>query len=297
MTTRKPEPKTQKVKKEKTSAAKESAVVKNKAVTVTSKKAAAPKNDRQMLRSWNLWLAIALLIEAAVIVLLAKDLSVPLALNYVARDVLASEATGVQTFALAGRHLFDVPVAWILAKSLLILALAHLLVATVWRGHYNNWLQRGVNKMRWVAAGVVGGYIAVTIALLSGVNSLQFLVLLFGLSVAAGLCALAVELMGAGRRLRKVLALTAVCSGVGIWIILGSFVLGSVLYDGNMLAYLYGVYAVQFVLFAVGLVMSYLRLRQRGKFADTVYTERMFMLLGFMTVSLLAWQVFVGLLQ
>ncbi len=253
--------------------------------------------QRKTLRTWNLRLAALLVIEAVAIVLIGGAQTVPVNTHYLATDTLASQANGHEVLALATRHLVDVRLAWIVAKFLLLFALVYLLAATLWRAKYEAWLERGVNKLRWVAFGLGGGAMAVALAMVSGVNDLPLLVLTFGLVVIAAMATLAAELLGPGRRLRRLVALIAIVAAILPWGVLMNKAAGAALFDGSLPGFVYYADVSMLLIFGATILAVYLRLKKQGKWAGAFYTERMFMFLGFLASSVLAWQIFAGALQ
>lgn len=258
---------------------------------------AAPDMQQRNLQKWNLRFAFLLVAEAVAIVAVGGGQTVPVTTQYLAIDPLATEAAGHQVLAAATRHLFDVPLALVVAKFLVIFALAYLLAGTLWCGKYQAWLARGVNKLRWAALGLGGGVMAVAVAMLSGVSDLVYLWLIFGAVVLAGVCALSLELLGPGRRLRRLLATGAVLGALLPWLVFIGNAVAAALYGGTLPNFLYYIYISMFLLSSAGVLAGYLRIKQRGRWADTLYTERMFMALNFVAASVLALQIFAGALQ
>lgn len=296
-------------KKAKTTKPKRAAATKSKATVASESKAAAagkpktteqPKNvkdSKKVLRSWNIRLAALLALEAVAVAVIGTSKTVELTTQYLAKDALATEAAGKEVLSAATRHLADVRLAWIVAGFLLVFAVAYLLAATLWRKKYEAWLERGVNNLRWVALGVGGGVAMTVVAMLSGVSDVSALALVFGSVVLASLLAASVELLGAGRRLRRLLGLGALLGVFLPWLLLARIAFGSIMYDGALPIYLYFVYAsVTLLLVAFGLAV-YFRVKKRGKWLDTDYTEKMFMGLSFATATILALQIFAGALQ
>lgn len=297
-------------KKTKTVKAKAKAV-KPKAATAAKAKttaAAKPKAvqapkiqsiDKQKsgLRAWNLRLGIVLVVLAAAVVIVGDSASAPLTTQYLAKDALASDAAGKDVLATASRHLWDVPVAWMVAKFLLIFGAVYLLSATLLRKQYEAWLERGVNGWRWLALGVGGGSVMTTVAMISGVSSLTTLSLIFGSTALAGLLAAAVEFIGTGRRLRRLLAFGALAAVFLPWLTFVRNVAGVPLYNGSLPLYMYFLYAAVTLLVVTVVLATYMRIKQRGRWADTLYTEKMFMILGFLVAVVPALQIFAGVLQ
>lgn len=256
-----------------------------------------PEEQKRGLRLWNIRLGLALLVLAVAVVVAGNSFSAPLTTQYLARDVLATEAAGgTVTLATAIRHLADVHVSWLVAAFLTTLAAFFLLLATVWREHYEAWLDRGVNKLRWVGLGATTGVMGVTVAMLSGISDLGYLVLIFAALAVLGALSTIVELIGPGRRLRKYVIIAALCAAALPVLAIGLTLVGVVLYNGSLPTYLYFVY-VSMLLFVVAFALTcIMRLRRRGKWADTFFAERGFMLLGFAATTVLAMQIFAGAL-
>lgn len=260
----------------------------------TSKK--SPLSPKDGLRKMNLALGVVLAAEAVAVVVAGNSRAVQITNQYTAKDVLASEATGHEVLATATRHLTDVRLSWLVALFLLVFAVNFVLLATVWRKHYEAWLERGVNKLRWVGSGIGIGLMAVTVAALSGINDLGYLVLIGGALAILGSLSTIVELLGPGRRLRKYVIITALFTAALPVLVIAGAAVGAVMY-GDVATYMYFVYG-SMLLFALAYAIAcILRLRRRGKFADSFYSEKAFMTLGFAAATVLALQIFAGALQ
>jgi hypothetical protein len=268
-----------------------------KAVKQEKQKQVVSDGQRKTLRLWNIKLAALLVAEAVAIVLIGGAQTVPITTGYLAVDQLASQASGHEVLAPAVRHLADVHLSWVVAKFLLIFALVYLLSATLLRARYEAWLERGINKLRWIGFGFGGGAIAVTVAMLSGISELSELVLIYVLSVLAGLSAMAVSLMGSDRRLRKLLVAMTFIAAVPVVGVSLAVAPRVALFDGMLPSFVYYIYASGSLLLIAGVLASYFRLKMRGKWADTYYSERMFMFLGALMATVIAWQIFAGALQ
>lgn len=268
-------------------------------VAATVAKPSARKWANNSLGAWNLRLGILLVVLAIAVVVAGGNETVPLTTQYLARDALASqaEAAGGDVLAPATRHLWDVNVSWLVAKFLLVFGVVYLLAATVLRTRYEAWLVRGINKLRWVGFGLGGGTVFTTLAMLSGVSDVTTLSLVCGSVVLAALLAAAAELIGAGRRMRKLLAAGAILAVFLPWLLLVRTAGAVPMWGGSLPMYMYFLYAsVTFIVVAVGLAL-YMRVKQRGKWADTLYTEKMFVMLSLAAAVLPAMQIFAGALQ
>jgi hypothetical protein len=287
---------TKKAKTTKTKAAAASKTAKpSKAVSAPKPIEKAAPNSK--LRAWNLRFGVVLLLEAIAVVVFGTSRTVEVTMQYLARDLLAAEVSGNVPYAAAVRHVADVQLSWIVAGFLAVFGLSMLLVATLWRKHYDNWLARGVNKLRWVGLGVGGGVAFVAVAMLSGITDSATLTLLFGSVALAGVFAEAIELLGSDRRLRRVLGFGAIVAVLLPCMVFVKASSAAAMYDGSIPVYLYFMYAsLTLVVIATGLAL-YLRTKQRGKWVNTAYAESMFMGLGFVAATIIALQIFAGALQ
>jgi hypothetical protein len=282
-------------KKAKTTKPKAAEVTKTK--VVTKPKTAETGSLSAGLRGWNLKLGLVLLAEAIAIIIIGTSRTVEITMQYLAKDALAAEVSGNVQFAAASRHVVDLRLSWVVAGFLAVFALTMILSATVWRKHYENWLFRGVNRLRWVGLGVGGGLIFTTVAKLSGVTDAGTLTLIFGSVVLAGLLAAAVEFVGADRRLRRFLGWGAILAVFLPWLVFARNGAGAAMYGGSLPLYLYFLYAsVTLLVVAAGRAL-YLRVNQRGKWNSASYTEKMFMRLSFAAATIVALEIFAGALQ
>jgi len=273
-----------------------------KQATKKTDKQKPPKVDPRFegLRKWNLWMGILLALQAIAIIVIGTNRSYPVTTNYLAVDTLASEATGGQSLAVATRHLFDAPFAWVVGIALLLFAVGYL--AAVWRkSWYEERLKLGLNDLRWLTFGVGGGALFIAVGLLSGIYEITMLLVIAAFMVAGclGVAAAGVIRRQAGDIETR---LSHLVCGVGTACIVAPIVVlaiaagGAALYDGQIPSFVYWVYSVTllFVL-AIGLV-THFRIVKRGEWADAVKVERAFMVLGFLGASVVAWQMFAGAL-
>ena len=257
--------------------------------------------DFQKLNTWNKVVAALFAVQAVLLVAFSKAMTIPVVGGYSAEDPLGSDAAGHTVYAPALRHLFDVRVAWVLAAGLLIFALGHLLMATAYRKRYELDLKQGLNRWRWATLGLGGGVLVTVVAMLSGVQYLALLVailLLTGLAAALVLVNERLQLANKGQthQLNHMLCTLATAAAVFPWVVLAAGAVGSLVFDGKLPMYMYGVYASGVVLVVAIAVATANRAKRQGKWADDLYVERVYMLLGLAAASLVVWQVFVGAL-
>lgn len=251
---------------------------------------------------WYKWLGALFLAESFVVAFLSKEVSAPLAMQYPAVDALASEASGHQVLALASRHLGDVQLGWVVATFLILFAVISLVMATVYRPYLERSLARGINAFRWLGLGLGGGLMVVTIAMVSGFVAVPVLLALLLLTFTGAMLALGAEVLtannkGVKTRFAHFLCGLAVLASGTPWVIFALSVVGAALWHGHFTSYLYSIYACQFALAVAVMTAVHFRLKRKGRWADAYYTERGFLLLSFVAASLLALQVFVGVLR
>ncbi len=284
--------------KTKNQSKKSATATKSTAVKVSVPATRNTEEQKRGLRNLSLRLGAVLLVLAIAIVIAGNSSTVPLTTQYLAKDVLATEAAGgKEVLATATRHLADINVSWLVAKFLVVFAALFILLPTVWRKHYEAWLDQGVNKLRWVGFGLGAGVAAAIITALSGISDIGYLLLIFASLAILGSLATVVDLIGPGRKLRKYVAIAALGAAALPVVVIALTLGGTIVYGGNLPAYMYFIYG-SMLLFTVAFALAYfLRLRRRGRWADSLFAERGFMLLGFTAAVILALQIFAGALQ
>jgi len=255
------------------------------------------QDTNKVLRKWHMVAGVVLGLQGLALAFLGNNTTAPVVLHYSALDTLATEANKHDVFGVAARQLFDVPIVYVLSAALLAGAVIYLAAATRFQSKFEAAMDRGVNVVRWLAYAVGGVLLFDAIALLSGITDLVALKLLGAALVGACAAGLAVDLLGPGRPgLSRLLKVTALVSGALPWLALGGLLAATLMYDGNLPAYMYGVYVSGFILSVAIWIATLFRWQQRGRWANTLYSEKMFLLLGLATATALAWQLFAGAL-
>jgi hypothetical protein len=87
-------------------------------------------------------------------------------------------------------------------------------------------------------------------------------------------------------------------AGIVPWIVFAIYVTGSNVYgSGGIPTFVYFIYASMFIFFNCFAVNMYLQYKKKGRWADYLYGERVYMILSLVAKTLLAWQVFFGSLR
>jgi hypothetical protein len=252
------------------------------------------KFDR--LYSWNKWLAWVHALQGITILVVSANVLLPVTTSFLTANPLTSTITLVP----ASHHLFDINVAWLVAAFFFISATAHCLLATVYRKRYEAELKQGINRLRWIEYAVSASTMLVAIGLLSGIYDLSTLIMIFALSFIMNLLGLAMEVYNQGKRnAPNWLAYGIGCmAGIVPWVVFAIYIFGTNVYgSGHIPTFVYWIYASMFIFFNGFAVNMYLQYKGKGKWANYLYGERVYMILSLVAKTLLAWQVFAGTLR
>lgn len=245
-------------------------------------------SDEQLveLRSWNRTLVLLHLLQATTILVLARDLSLPVTTAFA--EVVPGPTPGPMEV------LFRVPVGLAVAAFLGLAGFNHLIAWRGLRGVYERDLRRGVNRLRWLEYAVSSTFMVLLIALLVGVHDATALVAVGGANAAALLFGWVLEEMNPPGRSRVTMLpfwLGAVAATMP-WLAILLSLVGAKEVPG----YILGVVAVQLVLFSGFAANAWLHLRKVGEWRDYAYTERTYQLLSLLSKSMMAWQIFLATL-
>lgn len=245
---------------------------------------------------WNKWLAFIHAAQAAIIIVLGVSYKVPVIAHYLTPNPLSENSVSL---ALASRQIFEIDLVWLVALFFVLSALAHTAMAGMYRMRYEADLAVGINRLRWIEYTASASTMMVGIALLSGVYDSAALLSIFALTAIMNLCGLAMELFNQGKRETNWLAYGIGCvAGIVPWIIIAWTLLSANLYgDGAIPTFVYWIFASMFVLFSGFAANMYLQYAKKGKWADYLYGERVYMLLSLVAKTALAWQVFASVLR
>lgn len=272
---------------------------KPKAAAKATRKAATKTAKPDTLNRLNIFLGLALLVEAVAIVVLARTVNLPIVTNYLGTDALGSQAAGYTVWAPALKHLVDVNLAYIVALCVGVAGVFRLCVATKYRKTYEADLKQGINKSKRLEYIIGGGLLLLVLALVNGVYDLSSLIMLFALAEIFGLFAMIVDrdksvVVKQPRVAGKLNLLAALVP----WLVLAIYLFGAQLYsDRSLPAYIYFLDGSIFFIAFIMSTIPVMQMRGKGKFADYLYAERAFLLLNFVLVSAFAWQIYFGALR
>lgn len=262
-------------------------------------KTATSKITNANLHTWNKWLAVLHALQGIAILLLSITKTFPLTTNYLTIDELATQVASNPVLVTASRSLGDINIAYLIASFFFISAIAHASAAWWCRKFYEKDLARGVNRIRWFEYSASASLMLVAIGVLTGVSDLASLIMIFMLSAIMNLLGLAMEIYNIGKAKPNWLAYIIGCiAGIVPWIALVIYLAGSGLYSGGQMpTFVYWIYVSLFVLFNCFAINMWLQYKKKGKWANYLYGERMYMILSLVAKTVLAWQVFFGALR
>ncbi len=262
--------------------------------TTSAKVTKAPKNTAKktdvfkQLNIWNWVLAVLALGQGVALFVLSETSKVTVTTNYLTEDKLS----GIDV--VAQRTLFDFNILYLLLASLGATAVLHALLASVLRKRYESQVSNGVNVARWIGLSVTVATVMLTISMLAGVTDLSALILIAVASASTGLLAIVREARGTAR---KATTVASILVALAPWIAVALYLIGANKYgDGSVDSYIYVLVASAVVILSLLDVNMYLNNKKTARWADYTYTDRVYMLVNFVLVSAVAWQVYVALL-
>ncbi len=256
------------------------------------------KLSLENLNKWNISLAIVHAIQGILVLVISKTVLLPVSTNYLTLDPLLSQG-GQPVLAPATRNLFDINMAYIIAAFFFISAIAHLIVATVYKKKYEAGLKKGINKARWIEYSVSASTMMIAIALLSGVYDISSLIMIFALDFIMNMMGLAMELWNQNTKKTSWFSYAIGCvAGIVPWVVFAIYVWGANAFgSGNIPAFVYWIYLSIFIFFNCFAINMYLQYKKIGKWSNYLYGERVYMILSLVAKTVLAWQVFAGILR
>lgn len=240
----------------------------------------------------NLIAGILHLVQGLVMLFISKSSSLPITTNYLVFD----EST--QSLVSATRHLFDFPLVYLPVAFVFMSAIAHFIIVTIYRKRYEKDLLVGVNRARWIEYSLSASTMMVAIALLSGMYDASSLLLLFTLTSAMNLMGLVMELWNQKQTKINWLSYWLGCVfGIVPWLAVVIYFVGSSVYGTGIPAFVYWIYVSIFLFFNSFAINMWLQYKKKGKWADYLYGERVYVVLSLIAKGALAWQVWGGTLR
>jgi hypothetical protein len=245
------------------------------------------------LRRFNLAMGVLHLVQGVLVLVLSNDSTLPITASYVDFDPVT------ETFVSTDTTLFELWLGPMVAAFLFMSAIAHFSVGTVGQDWYERNLRRGINKARWYEYTLSSSVMIVLIAMFVGIYDFAALVFLFGVNAAMNLMGLMMEVHNQTTEGTNWTAYNiGVFMAVVAWVPIFLYLVGVGGPGGREVpGFVYGIFisiALFYNTFAINMWLQY---RKRGRWADYLYGERMYIVLSLVSKSALAWQVFAGTLR
>lgn len=247
----------------------------------------------EKLLSFNKIMALLHSVQAIAVVALSTEFLVPITTSYQVFN------PAKQSLEITSEQLFDIRLAYLVAGFFALSALAHIYVAFIRPKQYVKDIKNGINKARWIEYSASASLMMVAIAMLSGIEDLSTLIMIFTLTALMNLMGLVMEIHNQTTQKTNWLSYWIGClAGIVPWVVIGLYFWGSEQSGvGDIPTFVYWIYVSIFVffnLFAVNMILQY---KGIGKWKDYLYGERAYIILSLVAKSLLAWQVFAGALR
>jgi hypothetical protein len=243
------------------------------------------------LRKWNAGLSIIHLIQGLAILALATSFALPVTASFLHFNP-TTQALEPQLSTL-----FTLPIAPLIALFLFTSAFDHFLLAGPFYKWYVTGLKAHINKARWFEYAFSSSLMIVIIAMLVGIYDIVSLITLFSINACMNLFGLVMEAYNQNRE--KVAwspYIFGTFAGLIPWVGIAIYLAGAGQY-GDVPSFVYLIFltiAVTFFSFAFNMILQY---RAKGRWADYLFGEKVYMILSLVAKTALAWQVFAGTLR
>jgi hypothetical protein len=243
------------------------------------------------LRRWNIGVGLLHAVQAIAILALAAPVTLPVGVTYLTGPPGAGEYGGPAS-------LFDLRIDLAVAAFLLLAAVDHLAMAAPRvRGWYEANVRRGINPARWWEYSISASLMIVLIAMLSGITEGTALLAIFGVNASMILFGLAMERTNLDRERVDWRPFVYGCiAGAVPWLAIALQIGVSQDNGDGVPGFVIAIFITLFVLFNTFAINMWLQYRGRGRWADPVFAERVYLILSLAAKSLLAWQVYFGAL-
>jgi len=244
------------------------------------------------LRYFNYIAALLHAVQALAIVLLSKEFNLPITGSYLNYD------TATQSLQPANTELFTISLPALIVGFLVLSSVFHLIIVTVYNKRYNEDLERGINKLRWIEYSLSASVMMVAISLLVGIYDLISLVMIFALTAIMNLLGLVMEVHNQTTKKTSWLSYWIGClAGIIPWVAVGFYFWLSADQGSAAPTFVYWIFVSIFIFFNTFAFNMVLQYKKVGVWKNYLVGERAYIILSLVAKSLLAWQVFAGTLR
>lgn len=262
---------------------------------ITQKLLTLTDKNKAFLKNFNLGAGILHLFQGIAMLLLSNETTQTI-------YVSLPEVDGPQIEALAELRLGPV-----IASFLFMSAIAHfLLVSPKIHEWYLNNLEKKVNIARWYEYALSSSVMIFVVSVLSSVNDISILVLIFVLNACMNLFGLLMERYNSAREMLGETRtdwsayIFGVIAGITPWLVMGTYFyvtvtsVGEVVDIPDFVYWIFWILMVSFQSFAVNMFLQYIKI---GPWKNYIFGEKAYIVLSLVAKSLLAWFIFGGTLR
>lgn len=248
----------------------------------------------KQLQIFNYALAGLHLVQAMIVLAISNlNFTLPVSASFLTFEPAAD------TLLPASHDLFDLPLVWLVVGFFLLSAVAHLVIATVYRKKYEADLEKGMNQARWIEYSLSASTMMVGIALLVGIYDLASLIMIFVLTAVMNLLGWVMEVHNQTTEKTNWLSFNIGClAGIVPWVAVALYFWASNTYgSGDIPAFVYWIYVTIFIFFNCFALNMWLQYKKIGPWKDYLFGEKAYMVLSLVAKTALAWQLFAGTLR
>ena len=256
----------------------------------------ATEKTYQGLRRFNLVMGFLHLIQG--ILMIALIIAFGKLKPYIITTTIFTFDTAAQRLVPTLKEAFSLPFGPAVGAFLLISAIAHLSLATFGYKSYVANLKKGMNPVRFYEYALSSSLMIVLIALITGVSDLGALIAMFAVNATMNLFGIMMERHNQTTKRTDWISFIYGCfAGIVPWIVIVLYFLLSVASsEGKPPWFVYTIIPSLFIFFNIFALNMYLQYKKVGRWKDYLYGERMYIVLSLVAKTLLAWQVFAGVL-
>lgn len=244
------------------------------------------------LQKLNLVMAGLHAIQGVLVLVLSRSFDLPISGSYLAFNERSQQLEPATT------TLFSLSLPMLIAAFFFMSALAHTIIATVYRRRYEQGLKQGINKARWVEYAVSASTMMVAISLLVGIYDAASLAMVFTLTAIMNLMGLVMEIHNQTTKKTSWLSYNIGClAGIVPWVAIVLYLWLGAANGSSAPTFVYWIFVSIFVFFNCFAINMLLQYKKIGPWRDYLYGERAYIILSLVAKSLLAWQVFGGTLR
>jgi len=244
------------------------------------------------LRKWNIGMGFLHLAQGVAMLLLSSSFAIPVIGNFLNFDVES------QSLKPVAETIFNLRIGPAVAAFLIMSAIAHFLVSSVFNKWYVKNLSKNINVARWVEYAFSSTLMLVVIAMLVGIYDIAALIALAGLNASMILFGWMMELHNQSTNKTDWTSFIFGCiAGIIPWIAVAIYLFAAGEGEYRAPDFVYWIYFSIFVFFNTFAINQVLQYKKVGKWADYLYGEKAYIILSLVAKTLLAWQVFAGTLR